>query len=336
GVDETCSILELEDQLPIWLADRSHVVCRFGDDSLVDPRIVRALAVARRHMRRGAGCPSALVDVATVVHEMRRKKEASEVELLSRAISISAEAHLAAMAKAEPGVYEYEIEALLRGAFRARGSERVAYEPIVGSGQNATILHYVKNQRRMQDGDLLLIDAGCEYGYYAADITRTFPVSGRFSPAQRDVYEIVLAAQAASIAVAGPGVTLEQIHEAATQMICEGLIRLGVLSGTPEQARADATYKPFFMHKTSHYLGMDVHDVGRYFEQGKPRPLEPGVVITVEPGLYFSPEAPEAAARYRGIGVRIEDDVLIEAAGARVLSDGVPKEPEEVERACRG
>ena len=336
GVDEAHSILELEDQLPIWLADRSHVVCRFGDDSLVDPRIVRALAVARRQMRRGSGCPSALVDVATVVHEMRRTKEATEIELLSRAISISAEAHLAAMARAEPGVYEYEIEALLRGAFRARGSERVAYEPIVGSGQNATILHYVKNQRRMQEGDLLLIDAGCEFGYYAADITRTFPVSGRFSPAQRAVYEVVLAAQAAGIAVSGPGVTLDQIHQAATRVICEGLIRLGVLTGTPEQAEADGAYKPFFMHKTSHYLGMDVHDVGRYFDQGKPRPLEPGVVITVEPGLYFSTEAPEAAARYRGIGVRIEDDVLIEAGGVRVLSDGVPKEPEEVERACRG
>jgi Xaa-Pro aminopeptidase len=336
GVDETLPITELDEQLPRLLIDRSQVICRFGGDSLVDQRLVRALGVTRRQMRRGVGCPSALVDVATVVHEMRRVKQPEEVELLTRAITISGEAHLAAMARAQPGLYEYEIEAVLRGAFRSRGSERVAYEPIVGSGPNATILHYVKNQRQMREGELLLVDAGCEYGYYAADITRTFPVSGRFSPVQRAVYDVVLAAQAASIAKAGPGATLEQIHEAATRVICEGLVELGVLGNSAEVAFTEGTYKPFFMHKTSHYLGMDVHDVGRYYEQGKPRPLEPGVVITVEPGLYFSPEAPEPAARFRGIGVRIEDDLLIEPDGVRVLSGGVPKDPTDVERACRG
>jgi Xaa-Pro aminopeptidase len=335
GADEVLPITELEEQLPRLLLERTHVVCRFGGDSLVDPRLVRALAAARRQMRRGAGCPSSLVDVATLVHEMRRHKEDAELQLLERAISISAEAHLAAMARAAPGAYEYEIEALLRGAFRARGSERVAYEPIVGSGPNATVLHYVKNQRQMQEGDLLLIDAGCEYGYYAADITRTFPVSGRFSAPQRAVYDVVLAAQTACIAAAAPGITLERLHQVATRVICEGLIELGVLHGTAEEAEASGSYKAYFMHKTSHYLGMDVHDVGRYFDQGKPRPLEPGVVITVEPGLYFSLEAPESAAQYRGIGVRIEDDLLIEANGARVLSLAVPREAHEVERACR-
>jgi Xaa-Pro aminopeptidase len=335
GVDEVFPITELEERLPRLLLDRSHVLCRFGDDSLVDARLVRALAQARRQMRRGAGCPSSLVDVATLVHEMRRCKESSEIGLMERAISISADAHLAAMQRARPGAYEYEIEALLRGAFRARGSERVAYEPIVGSGPNATVLHYVKNQRQMQSGDLLLIDAGCEYGYYAADITRTFPVNGTFSPAQRAVYEVVLAAQQACIAAAAPGSTLDQLHQTATRVLCQGLIDLEVLAGSVEEAEASGSYKRYFMHKTSHYLGMDVHDVGRCFDQGKPRPLEPGVVITVEPGLYFSPEAPEAAARYRGIGVRIEDDLLIEAKGARVLSHAVPKEAHEVERACR-
>lgn len=335
GLDEVFPITELEERLPRLLLERTHVLCRFGDDSLVDVRLVRALAQARRQMRRGAGCPSSLVDVATLVHELRRCKEREEVTLLEQAISISAAAHLAAMDRATPGMYEYEIEALLRGTFRASGSERVAYDPIVGSGPNATILHYVKNQRQMQSGDLLLIDAGCEYGYYAADITRTFPVNGTFSPTQRAVYEVVLAAQQACIAAAAPGATLDQLHETATRVLCQGLIDLGVVSGSVQEVEASGSYKRYFMHKTSHYLGMDVHDVGRYFDQGKPRPLEPGVVITVEPGLYFSPEAPEAAARYRGIGVRIEDDLLIEANGARVLSQAVPKEAHEVERACR-
>jgi Xaa-Pro aminopeptidase len=296
---------------------------------------VRALAQARRQMRKGAGCPSSLVDVATLVHEMRRNKDSTEVALLERATAITADAHLAAMEGARPGAYEYEIEALLRGAFRARGSERVAYEPIVGSGPNATVLHYVKNQRQMRAGELLLVDAGCEYGYYAADITRTFPVGGTFSSEQRAVYEIVLAAQQACIAAARPGATLDQLHQMATRVLCQGLIDLGVLTGSVEDALTSGSYKRYYMHKTSHYLGMDVHDVGRYFELGKPRALEPGVVITVEPGLYFSPESPEAAARYRGIGVRIEDDLLIEPHGARVLSQGVPKDAHEVERACR-
>jgi Xaa-Pro aminopeptidase len=335
GADETYPITQLDVELPRLLEDRTQVICRFGVDSLVDERIVRALSVTRRQMRRGAGCPSALVDLATLVHELRRIKEDNEIELIERAIAISADAHRAAMAHARPGCYEYEIEALLRGAFRASGSERVAYEPIVGSGQNGTVLHYVKNQRQMQDGDLLLVDAGCEYRYYAADITRTFPVNGCFSPLQRAVYDVVLEAQAEAVSRAAPGVTLEQIHEAATRVICAGLIRLGVLAGSVDQALEEGAYKPYFMHKTSHYLGMDVHDVGRYFEQGKPRPLEPGVVITVEPGLYFSPEAPQAAAQFRGVGVRIEDDILIEAGGARVLSAAVPKQPLEVERACR-
>jgi Xaa-Pro aminopeptidase len=336
GMDDVFSITELGERLPQLLLERSHVLCRFGDDSLVDSRLVRALARARRQVRKGASCPSSLVDVATLVHEMRRYKESTEVHLLEQAIAISSAAHLEAMLRAQPGAYEYEIEALLRGAFRARGSERVAYEPIVGSGPNATVLHYVKNRRQMRSGELLLIDAGCEYGYYASDITRTFPVNGTFTTEQRAVYEVVLAAQQASIAAAAPGATLDQLHHTATRVLCQGLIDLGVLTGSVEDAEASGSYKRYFMHKTSHYLGMDVHDVGRYFDQGKPRALEPGVVITVEPGLYFSPEAPEAAARYRGIGVRIEDDLLIEPNGARVLSQAVPKEVHEVERACRG
>jgi Xaa-Pro aminopeptidase len=335
GIDEALPVAELDERLPRLLTDRPHVSCRFGGDSLIEPRLAKALGVARQQTRRGHSCPSALIDSATLVHEMRRRKEPVEIELIEKAVAITRDAHLASMARAGAGVFEYEVEATLRSVFRASGSERVAYEPIVASGPNATVLHYVKNQRQMQAGELLLIDAGCEFGYYAADVTRTFPVSGRFTPAQREIYELVLRAQKAAILAAGPGVTLDTVHQAATRVMCEGLTSLGVLRGSATAVEAEGSYKAFFMHKTSHYLGMDVHDVGRYFEEGKPRPLEAGVVITVEPGLYFPLDAPELAARYRGIGVRIEDDVLIEADGVRVLSDGLPKEPDEIEHACR-
>lgn len=334
GVDEARSIEELDELLPRLLLGRTRLFARFEDETLLDARLQRALGAARREGRRGTPHPTQVVDSATLVHEMRRRKEAPELALIERAIAISGDAHVEAMARAAPGLFEYEIEALLRAAFRARGSERVAYEPIVGSGGNATVLHYVKNERRMLDGDLLLIDAGCEFGYYAADITRTFPVNGRFSPAQRDIYELVLAAQKAAIAQARAGVTLEHVHEAATRCICEGLVALGVVAGSAQEVEAEGRYKQFFMHKTSHYLGMDVHDVGSYFESGRPRPLEPQVVITVEPGLYFGRDA-DVPERYRGIGVRIEDDVLIESGGARVLSNHVPKELDDVEHACR-
>ncbi len=335
GVDEAFSIRELEERLPRLLTARQTLMCRLAGDPFIDPRLSRALGSARRQAR-GQSTPTTLIDVSTLVHELRRRKEPGELALMERAVAITQEAHVLAMARTQPGAYEYEIEAILRGAFRSRGSERVAYEPIVASGPNTTVLHYVKNQRRMQDGELLLIDAGCEFGHYAADVTRTFPVNGRFSPAQRRVYDVVLQAQKAGLAAAGPGVTLETIHQAATRVICEGLVELGVLAGSATAAEAEGTYKPFFMHKSGHYLGMDVHDVGAYFERGEARPLDAGVVITIEPGLYFPLDAPAAAAAYRGIGVRIEDDVLIEPAGIRVLSDGVPKELDDVERACQG
>jgi Xaa-Pro aminopeptidase len=335
GIDAAYPVAELEQRLPELLKDQTRLYCRFGWDKRGDEKIFRALGAARAQARKGAGYPTELVDADTLVHELRRIKEPAEVGLLERAIAISADAHRAAMAAARPGLFEYEVESILRGVFQKGGSERVAYEPIVGSGENATVLHYVHNRRRMEDGDLLLIDAGCEYGYYAADITRTFPVNGRFSAPQREIYELVLDAQLAAVDAARPGATLDDVHRAAVGVICEGLVRLGVLSGSAEQAEEKGSYRPYFMHKTSHYLGMDVHDVGRYFEASKPRPLERGVVITVEPGLYFAREVDGPAARYRGIGVRIEDDVLIEPEGARVLSAAAPKSVRDVERACQ-
>jgi Xaa-Pro aminopeptidase len=253
---------------------------------------------------------------------------------MRRAIEISTTAHVEAMARTAPGMHEFEVEALLRSVFRAGGAERTAYEPIVGSGPNATVLHYRRNNRRIEPGDLLLIDAGCEYDYYASDITRTFPVSGQFSRAQREIYEIVLAAQLASIEATRPGATLDQVHLASLRVITEGLIRLGLIEGPLDLAIEQQRYKPYFMHKTSHFLGMDVHDVGSYFTQGKPRPLVPGMVITVEPGIYVAENAAEAPPAYRGIGVRIEDDVLITAEGSDVLSHAVPKHVADIERAC--
>jgi Xaa-Pro aminopeptidase len=265
---------------------------------------------------------------------MRRRKAPLEIELMTRAVDITAEAHVAAMAAAKPGMYEYEIEALLRNVFRRHGSERPAYAPIVGSGPNATVLHYHKNNRRMEPGDLLLIDAGTEYGYYAADVTRTFPVGGKFTEPQREIYDLVLAAQEASIAATRPGATIDDVHLASVRVLTEGMVALGLIEGPAEDAIKEERYKRYYMHKTSHYLGMDVHDVGRYFERGQPRPLEPGVVITVEPGLYVPANDDKAPPQYRGIGVRIEDDVLVTADGHRVLSDAIPRRTADVERAC--
>jgi Xaa-Pro aminopeptidase len=267
---------------------------------------------------------------------MRRLKNDAEIRFMQRAIDITREGHVAAMGAAQPGMHEYEIEASLRAVFRKGGSERQAYAPIVGSGPNATVLHYHKNDRLMQDGDLLLIDAGSEFGYYASDITRTFPVNGRFTEPQRAVYELVLRAQEASISATRPGATFEDVHQASVRVLTEGMIALGLIQGPLDAALSDGRYKRYYMHKTSHYLGMDVHDVGRYFDDGRHRPLEPGVVLTVEPGLYVSTTDEQAPQHLRGIGVRREDDVLVTADGCRVLSEHIPKTIADVERACLG
>jgi Xaa-Pro aminopeptidase len=335
GASAAHPIAELDQKLPDWLENCERLFYRLGRDREQDDRVLRAIDRTRPRARRGSSFPTQIIDPATIVHEMRRKKAPLELELMNRAVDITREAHLTAMAAARPGMYEYEIEALLRGVFRKHGSERAAYAPIVGSGPNATVLHYHRNNRRMEDGDLLLIDAGTEYGYYAADVTRTFPVGGRFTPPQRTIYELVLAAQDASISATRPGATIDEVHQASVQVLVEGLVGLGFIEGPVEDAIKEERYKRYYMHKTSHYLGMDVHDVGRYFEEGKARPLEPGVVITVEPGLYIAANDDKVPVEYRGIGVRIEDDVLVTAAGHRVMSDAIPRRTADVERACR-
>jgi Xaa-Pro aminopeptidase len=289
----------------------------------------------RKRARLGVEWPTSIVEPDVVLHELRLTKDPTEVALMKKAAAITCDAHVELMRAARPGMYEYELEALLRRAFRAHGAERPAYSPIVGSGPNATILHHRKNDRRIEAGDLVLVDAGCEYEYYAADVTRTFPVDKRFNPTQRAVYEVVLDAQLVAIDRARPGATLEEIHQVALEHIVDGLIELGLVEGPRDAALADGRYKKFYMHRTSHWLGMDVHDVGRYFQNGGPRTLQPGMVLTVEPGIYVPLDA-DVEPRFRGIGVRIEDDVLVTEDAPVVLSESVPKTVDEVERACAG
>ena len=249
---------------------------------------------------------------------------------MRQALKITGAAHEAAMRAAAPDMHEYEIEAELLRTFRKGGSPRAAYDSIVGSGANGTILHYILNDAPMSDGDLLLIDAGCELNHYASDITRTFPVNGRFSEAQKTIYQLVLDAQLASIAATKPDATLNDVHDASVRVLVEGLIDLGLLTGTLEEEIESEGYKAFYMHRTSHWLGMDVHDVGQYHTAGKPRPLQPGMVLTIEPGLYIAADA-DVDEKWRGIGVRIEDDILVTADGRENLSSHIPKTVEEIE-----
>ncbi len=334
GADAAFPITELTSKLAELLENVESVHCAIGRVREQDEIVLSALRRVRARAKSGIAAPRAIVDSFPTLHELRMFKSAEELALMDRAAAITAEAHLAAMAQAAPGKYEYEIEAVLRAVFRRHGSERPAYTPIVGSGPNATILHHRRNDRLMCDGELLLIDAGCEYGYYASDVTRTFPVNGKFSAEQRAVYQIVLDAQLAAIDASTPGRTLEDVHRTATQVIVRGLIEIGAIEGPEEEALEKQRHKPFYMHKTSHYLGMDVHDVGNYHVAGKPRPLSPGMVITVEPGLYFGAADERAPEHLRGIGVRIEDDVLIGEAKPTVITKAIPKSIDEVERAC--
>jgi len=336
GAEAAHPIGELSARLPDLLKDVPRLFYELGKTRGRDDTVLAAIATLRGRVREGLSWPVQIIEPGSILHPMRVIKSAEEVEALRRAAHITCEAHLEVMHRARPGLYEYEIDALLRSAFRSRGSPRVAYSPVVGSGSNATVLHYRGTARQLQPGDLLLVDAGCEVEYYAADVTRTFPVSGRFSPDQSAVYEIVLSAQLAAIEAVRPGATLDDVHRAAVEVIARGLVGLGVIPGPPEEAIAEERYKPFYMHRTSHFLGMDVHDVGRSRNEGRPVALQAGMVITVEPGLYFAESVPDAAAKYRGIGVRIEDDVLVTEQGSTVLTLAAPKEREDVERVCAG
>jgi Xaa-Pro aminopeptidase len=334
GADEAHPIGELGAKLPSLFENVSTLCYELGRERSNDDKVLEAIENVRRRARRGIGYPRAIVDPAGVLHELRLKKEPDELALMRRAAEITEKGHREVMKKTQPGMFEYEAEAVLRAVFRTNGAERHAYPPIVASGANSTILHYRKNDRRMLDGDLLLVDAGSEYGYYASDVTRTFPVNGRFSAPQRAVYDIVLAAELEAIRAVKVGASIEDVHAVAVRIVTQGLIDLGVIQGPLDQAIQEERHKPWFMHRTSHWLGMDVHDVGGYHLGGASRSLEPGMVLTVEPGLYFGAADERVPGELRGIGIRIEDDVAVTDGAPLVLTESIPKRIDDIERAC--
>ncbi|HSO06749.1 MAG TPA: aminopeptidase P N-terminal domain-containing protein [Pelomicrobium sp.] len=324
GFDEARPIAELDAAMPDLLADRPAVYCAVGADPAWDARVIGWINAVRVRVRSGVAAPEEIRDVRAALDEMRLVKDEHEVGVMRRAAVISCAAHRRAMAFARPGVFEYEVEAELVHEFRRRGAQALAYSPIVAGGANACVLHYVANRERLRDGDLLLIDAGCELDGYASDITRTFPVNGAFSAAQQAIYELVLAMQSAAMQTIRPGATWNAPHDAALQVLAQGLIDLGLVAGSPDEVLEKETYKPFYMHRTGHWLGLDVHDAGDYKRAGSWRPLEPGMTFTVEPGCYVRPGdgVPE---KFWNIGVRIEDDVVVTAGGCEVLTADAPK-----------
>ena len=331
GAQQAFTIDELDQRLPDLLAGRNRVYAPMGVQPAFDQRLAGWLGTVRAKTRAGVRAPSALHLLDAALHPLRLIKSAAELAIMQRAADLSAEGHRRAMALAAPGRYEYELEAELLHTFTRHGCQAPAYGSIVGSGANACILHYGENDRCMQDGDLVLIDAGGELDHYAADITRTFPVNGRFSAPQKDLYEVVLAAQLAAIASVRPGASWQAPHDAAVRVLTQGLVDHGLLQGSVDGLIESNAFRRFYMHRTGHWLGMDVHDVGDYQLDGQWRPLVDGMVLTVEPGLYVSPDDETVAAHWRGIGIRIEDDVAVTAQGHHVLSAQAPKAVAEIE-----
>ncbi len=337
GADAAYPIDRLDEVLPEHLLPAETVYYGLGRNEPLNAKILELVNRGRAQRQRSGQGPVSLIDPGETLHEMRLLKTPDELALMRKAVAASAAAHRAALLETRSGMYEFEIEALLEYHFRRHGAEGPAYPSIVASGANATILHYVANDQPMRDGDMLLIDAGAEYGCYCADVTRTFPVGREFSPAQRDVYDLVLSAQKAAIETIRPGVRFDDVHDRATSLLVEGLRDLGLLSGSTAQIIEKGDYRRFYMHRTSHWLGMDVHDVGKYRAEGESRVLEPGMVLTVEPGVYVGPSESDTDVppAYRGIGVRIEDDVLVTDTGHDVLTAAIPKEVDDV-HAARG
>ena len=330
GMDDAYPISDLDDILPGLLEGRTRVYYHFGRDTDFDLKLIGWLNRVRAQVRQGAQPPHEFLELGHLLHELRLFKSRDEIKLMQRAADIACEAHLAAMRATRHGAHEYEVEAALQYVFR-RHNAVAAYEPIVGAAANGCVLHYRANSAPMKNGDLLLVDAGAEYDCYASDITRTWPVNGVYSKEQRALYELVLKAQQAALDKARPGKHWIAGHEAAVEVLTEGLLSLGLLKGTLKQNLASGEYKRFYMHKTGHWLGLDVHDVGEYKVAGEFRELEPGMVFTIEPGLYIAPGSKGVPANYQGIGIRIEDDVLVTKDGHRVLTDGVPRTVDAIE-----
>ncbi len=331
GADQAFPIAEVDKVLPDLLQNKRKVFYPLGRDSELDIKLLEWIHRVRKLSRSGVSAPTDLASLEHILHEMRLRKSDAELGLMRRAAAVSAAAHARAMRACRPGMFEYQIEAELVHEFASQGLRAVAYPSIVAGGANACVLHYVENSAQLRDGDLLLIDAGVECDHYAADITRTFPVSGRFSQAQKRMYEWVLAAQAAALAEIRPGAAWNLAHDASVRVLTEGLLDLGLLDGEAADLIRDEKYKRFYMHRVGHWLGMDVHDVGEYKIDGEWRLLEPGMVLTVEPGLYVPADCVEAALDLRGVGIRIEDDVLVTESGYEVLTAAAPKSVAEIE-----
>ena len=335
GFDECHKIAELDARLPALLADQPQIHSHLGGDGQWDARVLGWLNSVRAQVRNGVSAPAAITDVRRVLDDMRLVKDGHELATMRRGAQISTGAHQRAMRATQPGRTEYEIEAELLHEFRRSGAQSPAYGSIVAGGANACVLHYVRNDAVLSAGDLLLIDAGCELDGYASDITRTFPVNGEFSPAQRDVYQLVLAAQAEAIAQVAPGASWNAPHDAAVRVLAQGLIELGLCHGSVDKVIETGDYKTFYMHRTGHWLGLDVHDAGDYKCDGDWRKLEPGMVLTVEPGCYIRAGA-GVPAHFANIGIRIEDDVAVTATGNEVLTQAAPKTVAGIEALMRG
>ncbi|MFO8023814.1 Xaa-Pro aminopeptidase [Thiohalophilus sp.] len=329
--DDSFPIDDIDDILPGLLENKERVFYTMGASPDFDQRLIGWVNRLRKQSRAGIHTPGEFVSLEHHLHDMRLYKSSQEIKAMRKAARISAQAHIRAMQNCKPGLYEYQIEAELLHTFMQQGARFPAYPSIVGGGANGCILHYIENQSSLNDGDLLLIDAGAEYDYYAADISRTFPVNGKYSKAQRTLYDIVLEAQYAAIEQVKPGNHWNDPHEAALKVLTRGLKDVGILKGSLKKLLEEQAYKPYYMHRTGHWLGMDVHDVGDYKVDTEWRVLEPGMTLTIEPGLYISARHSEVARKWHNIGIRIEDDVLVTREGCEVLTRDAPKDPDEIE-----
>lgn len=332
-VQQAFPIEELEAKLPELMSNLDTIYAPWGSDKEWDQKLIGSIEKVKLKVRTGVSAPTTMEAIEPLLHDQRLIKSEGEIATMQKAADISAQAHTQAMSVVKPGMFEYQLEGEIRYLFSQNGARFDAYSSIVGSGENACILHYTANDQEIKDGDLILIDAGCELNHYASDITRTFPANGKFSDEQKALYQVVLDAQLAAIDVVKPGNTFNDPHEAALTTITQGLVDLGLLSGDVKELIKKEAYKPFYMHKTGHWLGLDVHDVGAYKQNGKWRPLEAGMVLTVEPGIYVSPDETSVDEKWRGIGIRIEDDVLVTdtETGHHVLSQAVVKSVEDIE-----
>lgn len=331
SADDAFPIGDIDEILPGLIEGRDRVYYSMGRSTEFDQQIMVWVNQIRSKEAFGAVPPGEFTDLDHMLHDQRLVKSAAEQRLMRRAGEITAQAHIRAIRHCRPGMLEYQLEAEILHEFASNGARYPAYNSIVGSGDNACVMHYIENASKMRSGDLVLIDAGCEFEYYAADVTRTFPVGGTYSKEQRAVYEVVLAGQLAAIDAIKPGNHWNQPHDASVHVITEGLVKLGLLKGSVKKLIESEAYRSFYMHKAGHWLGLDVHDVGDYRVADEWRMLEPGMVMTVEPGIYISPDNTEVAKKWRGIGIRIEDDVIVTATGNEVITSGVPKTVEEIE-----